>query len=255
MDKHDLLNEFFVIKGNYERDKVYDAHYKLSDYIEEKGDDPHVKDVLCILDLWMRESKFVIISNNKFYIENYNLASHTVGRLTDATEWDIYDVSIVAYMVLYVSTYNHACELASRALLRMEDFDDGDVFWPSIKLVLHTSMVYRLLRAKLLEAITDYEAAKLKEMFMFHFKAAIDICSTDVERYAYNLTLIAPRLSIFLKENKPPRGGSSTELIEFLRVLQCEIIEFEHLARSGAGIGFEPVDYRKRIKRCKCMPD
>jgi len=232
LDKNDLLNEFIYLGGNHETEEVEDLYDKLCEYTLKVGDDPQIEGVICILRLWRNEFTFAGADKNIYYIGSYSSATPTVKRLIDEPEWDLHDINIAAHIVDYVSAFNQALELADKVLLKLEDYADSE-FTRSIKLVLHTNMTLRLLRAKFTEVSTACERVRLKEMFMFHHEAAFKICSSDKERFTIPTLGLALRLSIFKTGNRLSCCGT-TETLELLKTLKNEISEYEFLVRRDA---------------------
>ena len=239
MDKHDLLNEFFTLKGNYEIKKVDDIYKKLSRYIEEVEDDPQVKDIICIIHMWSCESS--IMGSNKHRSTIYEIITLLIDRLADKNTWDLYDTGTLAHMLAYAKTYKQTLKLAKRALLELEDFvDDYSKYCVVIKLVVHINVLLRLLRAKFAEVKDAHEMDKLKEMFVFHYEAALELCSSDKKSFAISLEIITMRLKIFLAENDAIASAyslpASIKIPELHRLFENEISGYEFLAREAAEI-------------------
>jgi len=151
----------------------------------------------------------------------------------------LHDLKVLAHINDYASTYRQAFDLANKALLRLDEFNDAKIY-EDFELILHINAASRLLRAKFTELKSAKGEEELKELFMIHHRTAVEICLYDEERFAPHLTVLMFRLSVFLDKIEEVNGmlslDNGEQNLDLLRILREEMEEYEYLAKNATGL-------------------
>ena len=269
--KQGLLDIFFSLVGNHEEkaltslmDKMerflYEERWEAYDeetddwkyeYDEKIHADPQIKDALRILEIWRNEAYLRSKSYNTYGM-NKAIARPILAKLVDKPNWDLFDIKIAGQVFWLSETHKEVHHLAQKILAQLENFSDEKLYI-GIKLSVNTNAVKRLTRAKFDEFEMSENLDELTEIFKEYRQAVLEICITDVDRFAVFMTATMLRNRIFFTDNKKFTSrfycreaftDKTTNNLELQRILRDELDEYEILARIQAGIPIPKKPYR-----------
>ena len=194
MTKQEIIDSVFAIKFNTEIEKMIEVKNAIKNFFKEFGFDSEVNDAQLILRMFENEAEY----NKEPYAifkESCKMLEPITKRLRLLDEWSKYEIKIAPYVIGYCANYKHSIDLAKKMLKQLKKFSD-EKDYVNIKLAVHTNMLLRLLRAKLVE-VSDKNDPKLKAEFLKHRKSASKICEANFENCFLHSMLISMRAAVF----------------------------------------------------------
>lgn len=212
--KNKLIEEFFDIGGNHNLEEAKAIKAKLLNYIKRNGDDPQINDILLVLQMFEVESEY-----NDFG-SSCQIVVPIVERLTD-TDWDLYDIMILAAVVGHTETYGQACVLAEKVLEKLEAYTH-EKRYVNIKLAIHMNIMLRLLRVKYFDFENLGSLEELENIFSRHVNAVLPICKG--RKLLAHKAAVMIRKGLFYKDDNLVNEGfkllSDNGEIEAYKILQ-----------------------------------
>jgi len=249
------MERIFSVRGNHESEEIELVRAEIKKYVQKlyreryegKGEinraslheiDPQFNDAADAFEIWNYNYYFRGNRFDTFHV-SLDIAEPIIDRLSAQTEWDFYDIRILARTIGYAETYKQACELAKRLLVELENFSDSG-FYLGIQISLHVNLLRRFTRSKFTEANSPEELNELKEAFIRHHDAVSEIFNTDKVRFAIPMAVTAMRNAIFFAEielvsDEGVEWDNSIESLELLRAIQDEVEEYGYLAKESLG--------------------
>jgi transcriptional regulator with XRE-family HTH domain len=226
--KYQLLDEVFTITGNQDMDVIKSLEYKLLNYLEVNGNDLQIKDTLGVLKIFVEESQ-----NNDFEA-CCDIAAPIFERLSDADNWDFYDIRILTRVVDYIGTFDKVCELAEKLLEKLEEHSHEERY-TIIKLSILMNTIVRLLRAKYFDSDNLIPSGELTIRFADYFNAALAIC--EEEEFPVHKAVLQIRKGLFYQDiNISNRGFRKLMEMgekEVLRMMQAVVAEYDFFTGIG----------------------
>ena len=175
--KHQLLDEFFKLGGNYKNfDKIEILENKLNNYLKNiDKNDKQISDALRRLNVYKLET-----TELSLFKTSCEEIYPTIERLLnlDVPKWDFYDIRFSQSAISWTKTFEIGLNLAKKALSALRGYKEHELYF-MIELAISSNIMNRLLRADFIE-IDHYEEGdlheKVKASFGEHFDFVLAIC-------------------------------------------------------------------------------
>jgi len=225
MDKRDLLNELLDLGGNHRPEASKVLEPKLVEYIKNVEADPQIEDALRILQMGRVE-----------YFDNdleagCQIVEPIFERLANTEEWGIYDILLFTIVIGHAKTYKQSYMSGEDVLNRLEKYS-GERWYVGTRLVIHSNIALRLVRAKFFDLESSDALEELENMFLKHVNAGLALCKGRI--YLAHKAAFMIRKGIFYCDDDLTKEGfrllGDHGELEMYKVMRYEVKPFEYVA-------------------------
>lgn len=170
-DRNAIIEDFFALGGNYDRDAFEAVMLRLQSYVKANGSDSQLDDIAILLDLYKNENE------RKSLASSCKMAEPLINKITALDKWSFYDLRVLGVLVGFAKTYKDSHDLVKLALSAMREYEHEEKYLRR-KLAIHGNFTTRLLRSRYFEEDENKYLSEdeFEKAFNDHINEGLRIC-------------------------------------------------------------------------------